>query len=71
MATIKYLKNLLPYQVTLHTGHLVEATVTFQPYETKIYSDYVDDNVNSTNYNKFLFEDYFTDKILAIITVNR
>ena len=69
MTTVRYIKNLLPYSITLHTGHNINPAIVFEPYEVKPYINYIEDNLNSPNYNKYLFDDYVKEQLISLIIV--
>lgn len=67
-----YLKLLKKYSVALSTGRADFPTILFGPSDTeclKLYSDVIDTNKDSLNYNKLLFDRYISENILTIIPI--
>lgn len=70
--SIKYLKLVKPFPVTLYSGRTDFESVYFAPdslNNLKLYASLVDESIGSSNYNRALFEYYIFSNILCIIFV--
>jgi len=70
MANIKYLKSLKPYAITLYTGRTdIPTCLLVSPIQNSLllYTDIVNMDSTSTNYNVNLINQYISNNILTEI----